>query len=443
MTGAGVALSARGAGGDTVRVTGVSNDLPQLAAAVAERLLAQARPVEYGKALLIRGNPEGAIRVYSEVIEHSDSNADRAEAYGHLGGLYLVRGRNAEAGEQFREAIRLGGRGDHTLLAFVEHGMGRNRVAAAENMLALAEERESKAGDARQRAQRRVEVGMRHALMVGSYQVGERLLSTSLSGRKRGTFDLSSRQDHMDALIGLHQPGDSRREVPLMQRATRTPERAESFRTALMLKAAAEEENWPDLLQTIATGSTNPTQALMDAPTTDVWKALALARMGRMPEALALAASLPGDCYRCLRVRGEIAEAARDRPGADRWFAEAVRQAPALPFAQTDWCRVKLARGDADGALRLARDAHEKTKDFADPLELWGEALLAKGDHAGAAAKLAEAAPLAPGWGRLHLKWGEALSKGGKAAEARVQFWAAAALDLTPTERTELAAQKA
>lgn len=442
MTAPGIALSARGAGGDVVRVTGGSNELPELAARVAEQLLAQARPVEYGRMLNNRGDPEAAIRIFGEVIEHSDSTSERAEAYLHLGGLYLIRGRNAEAGAQLLEAIKLGGHGGHLLLTFVEHGRGHNQAAAAESALAVAEEGHENAGDPRLRAEKLAEVRMHHALIVGSYQAGERLLSTSMSVHKRGGFDLSNRQDHMDALIGLHQPGDARREVPTMQRTTRTPERSESFRTAVMLKAAGAEENWPDLLQTIAAGSTNPTRSLMDAPSTDAWKALALARMGRAPEALALAATLPGDCYRCLRIRGEIAEVTRDRPGADRWFAEAVRQAPALPFAQTDWGRVKLARGDFDGALSLARDAHDKTRDFADPLELWGEALSAKGDHTNAAAKLAEAAAFAPGWGRLHLKWGEALAKAGRPAEAQAQFKAAAGLDLTAAERAELAAQK-
>ena len=126
--------------------------------------------------------------------------------------------------------------------------------------------------------------------------------------------------------------------------------------------------------------------------------------------------------------------------GADRWYAEAVRQAPALPFAQTDWGRIRLQRGDIDGALELAADAHAKTADFADPLELWGEALLAKNDAKGAAARFSKAAQFAPRWGRLHLKWGEALAKLGKADEARAKWGAASGMDLTPTERARVTA---
>jgi hypothetical protein len=51
----------------------------------------------------------------------------------------------------------------------------------------------------------------------------------------------------------------------------------------------------------------------------------------------------------------------------------------------------------------------------------------------------AEAEKYAPNWGRLHLRWGEALYYAGKKDEAQKQFARAAALDLTPSERTELA----
>jgi hypothetical protein len=74
----------------------------------------------------------------------------------------------------------------------------------------------------------------------------------------------------------------------------------------------------------------------------------------------------------------------------------------------------------------------------ADVLETWGEALLAKGDAAGAAAKFAEAARSADRWGRLRLKWAEALLKAGKPDEARAQKQAAAGLDLSAGERTQL-----
>lgn len=63
-----------------------------------------------------------------------------------------------------------------------------------------------------------------------------------------------------------------------------------------------------------------------------------------------------------------------------------------------------LTRGDLRRAIVRLKVAHRRGPNYADPLELWGEALLAKGDPGGPAAKFGQAAELSPRWGRLHLK---------------------------------------
>jgi Flp pilus assembly protein TadD len=68
-----------------------------------------------------------------------------------------------------------------------------------------------------------------------------------------------------------------------------------------------------------------------------------------------------------------------------------------------------------------------------------GLALMAKNQSHLALAKFAEAEKYAPNWGRLRLKWGEALLYAGKKDEAAKQFARAATLDLTPSEKSELA----
>ena len=97
-----------------------------------------------------------------------------------------------------------------------------------------------------------------------------------------------------------------------------------------------------------------------------------------------------------------------------------------------------LERGDLEGAIGKFMLANQKGPKFADPLEMWGEALLAKKEPDQALAKFAEAEKYAPNWGRLHLKWGEALFYAGKKDEAAKEFSKAAALDLTPDENSEL-----
>jgi len=180
-------------------------------------------------------------------------------------------------------------------------------------------------------------------------------------------------------------------------------------------------------------------QAQLD---TNVWplRAEALARMGRIDEAQALIGPTPLDCYPCLVTRGEIAEIAGDRAGADRWFGLAVKQGPSIPLADVGWGQVRLARGDGAGALALARRARAKSARYADAIGLEGEALLALGEPRGASQMFAQAAELTPRWGRLHLKWGEALAARGKATEAQAKWRAAARMDLTAAERAELVA---
>jgi tetratricopeptide (TPR) repeat protein len=139
-----------------------------------------------------------------------------------------------------------------------------------------------------------------------------------------------------------------------------------------------------------------------------------------------------------LLARGRIATLAGDWSGADRWFAAAARLAPSAPLADFHWAVSKLRRGDVEEAIAKARQAHAISPHFADPLELWGEALMGKHDYAGAIAKFAEADKHAPRWGRNHLRWGEALMLSGRYAEARRQYETANALDLSQPDRAAL-----
>lgn len=175
-----------------------------------------------------------------------------------------------------------------------------------------------------------------------------------------------------------------------------------------------------------------------------IWplEALALGRTGDTAGGAALIGKTPLDCYLCLRVRGFLAADQRDWPSAERWFAEATRQAPSVPLAYAEWGRMRLARGDAAGAIAVLAAAQAKGPRFADPLETWGEALMAYGDPGAAARKFETAARLAPNWGRNQLKWAEALGAAGSRTEARAHLRTAAALDLTPVERAELGAQR-
>jgi tetratricopeptide (TPR) repeat protein len=167
--------------------------------------------------------------------------------------------------------------------------------------------------------------------------------------------------------------------------------------------------------------------------------AMAKAKLGDLAGAQALIASSPLDCYDCLRMRALIAETANQPARADDWFARAVHDAPSIPRAYADWGQALLERGQPDAAIEKFKQANERGAHFADPLEYWGEALMAKNQSHLAVAKFAEAEKYAPNWGRLHLKWGEALYYSGRRDDAKTQFARAIQLDLSPSEKSELA----
>ena len=167
--------------------------------------------------------------------------------------------------------------------------------------------------------------------------------------------------------------------------------------------------------------------------------AYAIARQGRTAEAAAMVSATPLDCYLCVRMRGAVAAEARDWPAAERWFAEAVRQGPSLPFAHAEWGQARLARGDARGAIRLFREAQKRGPRWADPLKLEGDALARSGDHRGAIRRYRATAERAPRWGALHLAWGRSLAALGRSGDARAKYAQAARLDLSAADRAEVA----
>ena len=173
--------------------------------------------------------------------------------------------------------------------------------------------------------------------------------------------------------------------------------------------------------------------------TESAYVAYAMAMSGDVAGAQALVAATPLDCLECVRMRGKIAAVAHDPAAAERWFSLAARTGPSFPFALTDLGALRLAAGDADGAIASLKEAHARGPRYADALELWGEALMRKGDIAGAVVKFREAAMGAPRWGRLHLMWGEALARSGDAAGARAQFQAAAGLEFSAADRAAVA----
>ena len=167
--------------------------------------------------------------------------------------------------------------------------------------------------------------------------------------------------------------------------------------------------------------------------------ARALAHEGDFTAAHTLIDSTPGDCVPCETARGDIDALGGNTNGAAYWFSRAIRDAPSIPFAYSDWGRLLLAKGDYDAAIAKFTLASQKGPHFADPLEMWGEALMLKNRSDLALAKFEDANKYAPNWGRLRMKWGEALGYVGRRDEARAQYRIASKLDLSVRDKAELA----
>ncbi|MGN6516016.1 MAG: tetratricopeptide repeat protein [Rhizomicrobium sp.] len=167
-------------------------------------------------------------------------------------------------------------------------------------------------------------------------------------------------------------------------------------------------------------------------------KAQAEAGLGNFQAADAIIAKTPLDCDLCVRMRGRVGGMEHKWDDAAHWFAMLSARSPSIPFADSDWGSMLLAKRDPDAAIAKFKSAHEKGPHYADPLEGWGEALMMKNRSDEALAEFAEAVKFAPNWGRLHLKWGEALLYTSDKQKAKAEFARAAKLDLTAAERREL-----
>ena len=72
-----------------------------------------------------------------------------------------------------------------------------------------------------------------------------------------------------------------------------------------------------------------------------------------------LIAATPKDCYLCARIGGRIAALTGNGVEAQRQFADAIAQAPALPQGYVDRGNASLASGDYSRALK---DAEQTTR---------------------------------------------------------------------------------
>ncbi len=414
----GLAVTARAGAEPGRSFTGADADMDALIAQAAEAIYATTQPYRYAVYLASHGRQAEALKTFAELVV-SGPPGDRAWAYAGWASIEQGQGRFADAARLAQAAIDFEPRLQPAspILASSLDAIGRPEAV----LKALRHEIELvKSGRAiglpRAAFERRLQIlrGL-EAYELGNYR-------TALSLIEAGSVDLEGR------------PGASHPSFPAIKALIYNHDVSASRRTGtiageVVALQAWMMEDWPTVIQQAQRSASVVSQALA---------AEAYVRSGRPADAFAVIGRTPRDCYACLEARGAIAGATQDWAGADRWYGEAARQGPSLPFAHAGWGQVLLARGNADAAIAKFTEAHRRSPHFADPLELWGEALMWKGEFNGAIAKFREADKDAPRWGRNHLRWGEALMLADRFSEARARYEAANSMDLSKPDRAAL-----
>jgi tetratricopeptide (TPR) repeat protein len=431
-TPSGVAVTARVGDASGKRFEGAEADLDTLVGHAAEALYAQTQPYRYAVYLASTGREPEAEQGYARLAQ-SGSTEDRAWAYAGWAAILEQAPRRtperlALAERMAETAIRLNPRlyPPYPIRGAVLHLLGRDEAA-----LAAVRQEVAMHESGRFIGLPKSEAASRLVLMRGNLNFlwGDYLTAASLVSGARARFDFEGRSEAYNPSAVLIPSLALDHNVSASMRVQ--PGRAMDQTQLAVL------EDWTSQVPAIerlqATSPARGRNPLGASMTAEVY-----AHLHRFAEAKAALAGQAAECDRCVLAQGVIAAQEHDWPAADRWFAQATRLAPSLPFAHTQWGAALMAKGDLDGAIDRFREAHRRNPGFADPLELWGEALVRKADYAGAIAKFAEADTHAPRWGRNHMMWGETLMLSGRYAEARRKYETADGMDLSKPDRAAL-----
>lgn len=452
----GIALTARLGDAPPETFEGSRADLDLLIQQAAEAIYRFSQPYRYSDYLEQHGRTEQAVQVISDLAT-TGARSERAWAYAEWALFDLNDHANVKAARthgqlalQFSDSDGTAVRADIALIGVeVWSGHDEQALMHARHLDPIAHRRSSETTRTYYE-QNSLESSAYLASLLGDFKKSaDQYLRVTMTPEYQGLTRLSyALASTMFALN--HDPVSAQRALAPLDAPDDT-----SFLHANAISAftglpaywiAAEHGEWSAALQDARAADawleTNkaklPVAQLMQLVWIRPLQALAMAKAGDVSGADALIDTTAADCYLCLRVRGLIAAERRDQPAADRWFGEAVRQAPSLPFAYADWGAERLRRDDADGAMAVLQKAHEVGPHFAEPLELMGEALMRKGDFRGAIAKFSQAEEAAPRWGRNQLRWSESLLRIGYEREANTHLDRARHLSLSSSDRAEL-----
>ena len=443
-TGSGIAVTARVGGDIAPTVTGDEAELDRLLRQTSEAIYRTSQPYRYAQYVFNAGRIDEGERIEKNLIANG-SPRDRFWAYAGVTTMYASQFdfANSQMAGQAAIALRPDSHSYYNL-GRAELMAQHDEAALAGSQAALRLKRDPDVSEATWATlQPFVECAV--AGLQGDYQNAVKSCEQAVRLPDAAGTHRQARLLQLRQFAGLHDGAGLRRayaELPSSDDPRELAARAtyEAMYDALNEFALGNGQALMTMRRDLERGGVRlPYSFFYNARTVQPAIAYALALSGDFSGAHAEIDKTPADCSVCLRTHGRIDALEKNWAGADYWFTRASRDAPSTPFPFTDWGLSLLARGQPDAAIEKFKRANHKGPHFADPLEGWGEALMAKNQSHLALAKFAEAEKYAPNWGRLHLKWGEALVYAGKADAAKAQFARAAQLNLTPSEKFELA----
>jgi tetratricopeptide (TPR) repeat protein len=426
----GLAVTARAGALSGVTFPGPDADFDQLMQKAAEAVYAQTQQYRYAVYLASVGRREEAVRAYQQLAANG-APEDRAWAYAGWANALEQNGQYQQAAAAAQSALVI----DPELQqARISLAIALTRLSRLEEALRAAHRvtEDLKAGRTKGVAKGELAETIRTSEGAEAILRSDLQSAAALLTQQRFTEEGAAAQIRVvgaQALANNHDVSGARRMFD-----SAAPAGAQALHAELVAL-----DDWTALAARADAMSATTQAQIEEGPIMSAEQAAeAYAHVGRLAEARALLAPLPSDCVDCLKGRGFVAARAHDWASADRWYAQAARQAPSIPDPQSDWGKALLDKGDLDGAIVKFEAAHRISPHFADPLELWGETLMRKGDYAGAVARFAEADKYAPRWGRNHMRWGEALMLQGRFGQARAQYEAANGMDLSNPDRAAL-----
>jgi tetratricopeptide (TPR) repeat protein len=396
---------------------GPVEDLDALAQKSAEALYRASQPYRYARYLLGLNRRQEAQEV-AEALANSADAQERPWAYNLLATLDLAAGDLKRASAAVKTAEALGGAGGeqaHINAATIALWSGHDEALFKESLYldtpGFFERTAAEVTPATTASNRLISSGYLASQLgdFGRAVHDYRALANGMVRQQSFGFQqsqvawaLARAHDPAGAAAALEEAGPQDVDFYLNEAAS-------GWFSIPDYQLAAERGDWAGALADLrrvdalieAGKAAQPSLSLLQPALVRPLIARALLKTGDLAGAQTQIATTAMDCDLCLRVRGEIAAAGRDATGADRAFAAAVRQAPDLPFAYTEWAQAKLDRGDVKGALALFETAHAKGPRFADALKGWGDALARTGELREAIAKYDAALKLTPDWADL------------------------------------------